>query len=162
MGLLGLLMNSNKTVLNIDGKFVPVHNKKEAEFYANQFLKHCYESADIVNHTKNPDVFFSRYDFLISETKNLVQLEKMISFTGTKPSRKLRELINMKEDQTNLMIQRAFDNLDIKINKLKTVKGKENAINKLYNEFLKFEGSMTARNKELVKIHYDTFINKFD
>lgn len=162
MGLLSLLLNNNRIILKIDRALVPVRNKKEAECYAKQFLKHCYESTNIVNHTNKPTVFFERYDFLISETRNLIQLERIISFSGPKPSRKLKELLNMKERQTNLMIQRAFDDLDIRLTKLKTSKGKENAINKLYNEFLNFENSMTARNKELIKIHYDTFINKID
>ena len=46
------LFNRKVANLYISGKGVLVHNKKEAEFYARQFLKHCYESTNIVNHTK--------------------------------------------------------------------------------------------------------------
>ena len=77
----------NKTTnINIDGTIIKISNKKEAEFYANQFLKHCNESTKIVNTTANPKIFFERYSILLHETKNLSNLERFLKFKGRTPS----------------------------------------------------------------------------
>lgn len=151
------LFNRKTATIYFNGRNILVSNKKEAEFYAQQFLKHCYESADIVNHTKNPQVFFERYSFLISETENLAQLEIFLKFKGTQPSQQLATLKENKENETNLMIGRACEDLGIKLNKLKTAKGKTNAINKLFDLFMIYSDRMTKSNIDLCTSYYNTF-----
>lgn len=156
MGLFGRKI----AILNLDGRTkVEVRNKKEAEFYAKQLLKCCYESTELVNKTKKPRVFFERYNFLIKETENLAQLEKFLKFKGRTPSVTLLYLKKSKEKETNTMIERAWDDLSIKLTKLKTNKGKENNINKLYQEFDQYKNEMTESNIDLYNSYYNTFIN---
>ena len=155
-----LLNFFNKTTnINIGGTIIKISNKKEAEFYANQFLKHCNESTKIVNTTANPKVFFERYSFLLHETKNLSNLEIFLKFKGRTPSSTLVYLIQSKERETNLMISRAWESLDIKLKKLKTKRGKENRINNLYFEFQSYLNEMSKTNIDLCKSYYNTFIN---
>ena len=144
--------------IQIDEKnVITVRNKTEAEFYAGQLLKHCYESTNIVNTTKNPQVFFNRYSFLITETENLAKLEVFLKFKGRKPSETLVYLKNSKEEQTNIMIERACEDLAVKLNKLKTTKGKTNAINKFFDTFMIYSDKMTKSNIDLCTSYYNTF-----
>lgn len=153
------LFNRKVATINIGKTIVKVHNKSEAEFYVQQFLKHCYESTELVNTTKNPRVFFERYDFLIKQTENLAKLEIFVKFSGRKPSDTLIYLNQIRENETNLMIGRAWENLNIKLSKLKTNKGKENAINKLMAEFQQYLDKMTKSNIDLCTSYYNTFIS---
>lgn len=153
------LFNRKTALISLDGNnIIQVNNKKEAEFYAEQFLKHCYESKDLVNKTKNPRVFFERYEFLIRETENLAQLECFLKFKGKKPSDTLVYLKQIRERETNTMIERTWENLNTKLLKLKTNKGKENAINKLFNDFNSYSNMMTQSNIDLCTSYYNTFI----
>lgn len=139
---------------------VQVHNKKEAYFYAEQFLKHCYESKDLVNKTKTPRVFFERYDFLLTNTENLAELEYFLKFKGQKPSKTLIYLNEIRENETNTTIERVWDNFNKKFLNLKTKKGKETATNNLFNEFKPFIYAMTKSNIDLCTSYYDTFISR--
>ena len=158
MGLLNFFKKTSN--ININGTIIEITNKKEAEFYAAQFLKHCYESTKIVNTTANPQVFFERYSFLLHETKNLSNLEIFLKFEGRLPSSTLIYLIQSKEKETNLMIGRAWEKLDIKLKKLKTKRGKENAINRLHSEFQPYWNEMSKSNIDLCNSYYNTFINR--
>lgn len=154
------LFNRKFAIINIDqNAVIKVHNKIEAEFYAKQFLKHCYESKDLVNNTKNPRVFFERYDYLINQTENLAELEVFLKFTGQKPSDKLVYLKQVREKETGTMIRRVWENLDTKLLKLKTTKGKENAINKIFKEFMLYSDKMTKSNIDLCNSYYKTFLS---
>ena len=159
MNNLGLFNRKTATVKLDDNIIVEIHNKNEAQFYANQFLKHSYESTELLNKTKNPRVFFERYSFLIKETENLSQLEIFLKFKGRKPSDTLKYLQSQKEKETNLMIIRSWEDLNIKLNELKTNKAKLNNINNLYKEFNVYSNKMTNNNIDLVNSYYKTFIN---
>ena len=156
MGLFNFI--SKSTIIDLDGVSININNKRQAQFYAEQFLKHCYESTNLVNKTKTPHVFFERYDYLIEQTENLAKLEIFLKFSGRKPSSTLMYLKKSKEKETNTMIGRAWEDLDIKLSKLKTTKGKENAINKLMEEFQYYLDKMTQSNIELCTSYYNTFI----
>ena len=93
------------------------------------------------------------------ETKNLSNLEIFLKFKGRTPSSTLVYLIQSKERETNLMISRAWESLDIKLKKLKTKRGKENRINNLYFEFQSYLNEMSKTNIDLCKSYYNTFIN---
>ena len=147
---------SNVAILNLNGVSVTVNNKNQAEMYAEQIIKHCEESTNLVNNTKSPRVFFERYSFLILETENLVQLKPFIKLNGTDPSQLLINLNNSKEEETNLMINRFFEDLNSKIDNLKTENAKIKHIEKAFNELSSFDNEMTKNNINL----YKNYLNK--
>lgn len=143
------------------GNVVIVKNKNEAQFYAQQFLKHCYESTEIVNKTCEPHIFFERYALLISETEKLVQLEKIMKFKGEQPSATLQRLINSKEEQTNIMINRSYEKLSQNIMNLKTIAGKKNAILHQFEKFKIYFNEMTNSNINLIETTHNAFLSKY-
>lgn len=151
--------NKKQAILNLDGALVYVKNKSQAGFYAQQLLKQCQDSTNIVNRTKTPRVFFERYDLLIKNTDNLVQLEQFIKFKGLAPYTQLKELKNLKETQTNMMIERFVEDIQNQIDKLKTDKAKINTINKAFDNLSKYNEEMTQNNISLYKNYYTKLIN---
>lgn len=152
----------NKSIfINIDNTIVTVKDKAQANLYANQLLKICYESTSIINKTKNPKIFFERYNLLIEETTSLAKLETFLKFKGTLPSIQLENLKIKKEQETNSMIARCFEDLNNKISELKTDKAKITNIQKTYDDLRNFEQEMTANNIELYTKYYENLINNF-
>ena len=58
------------------------------------------------------------------------------------------------------MIRRVWEEFDAKFSKLKTSRGRENATNKLLDEFKPFIYEMTQSNIDLCTSYYNTFISK--
>lgn len=109
-------------------------NKKQkisqAQFMAPQWLKIAQDCVDLVNTTTNPDVFFKRYDLCIQTVQKLVNIEKHVSFSGKKPHVFLNELHQKRNAATHDFIMRYYYKALGDAEKLKTVKGKINKINK--------------------------------
>lgn len=156
-----IFKSKNVQLILESGNVVNVKNKNEAQFYAQQFLKHCYESTEIVNKTCEPHIFFERYALLISETEKLVQLEKIMKFKDEQPSTTLQRLINSKEEQTNIMINRSYEKLSQNIMNLKTIAGKKNAILHQFEKFKIYFNEMTKSNIKLIETNHDNFLNKY-
>ena len=122
--------------------------RKEAELLAPQFLKHVNESIDLVNSTKNPETFFSRYDFLIERLSQLMELEKIIDFTGESPSDTFERVMLEKSELTNIFLRRYCDDVLTKASGLKTDKAKERRIEKFCSSLKIYEEKTDAVNIE--------------
>ena len=70
---MGLLVTPVNIQIN-ENAFVTVHNKNEAYFYSSNMLRIASDCANLVNTTKNPKVFFERYNLLINKLENLEKL----------------------------------------------------------------------------------------
>lgn len=126
MGLFSKLFNSiEPAIINLDGQIVSVYNRKEAEFYGSQSLRIVNDCANLVNTTKNPKVFFERYNLLIKELENLSKLERFNCFSGSLPSHDLQETLSKKSFTINDFIDRYYQDTIDKIKKLKTQKAKD-------------------------------------
>ena len=67
---------------------------RSAERMAPQWLRHAYESIDLVNSTMTPRVFFDRYDFLLETLQKLISTERIVEFDGEPPSVTYRRTAN--------------------------------------------------------------------
>ena len=147
MGLLKNILDSMQPVtLTFDNTTVKVHNKKEAKFYAQQFLKISNDCAYLVNNTKNPKVFFERYQLLLEQLELLSKLEKFKCFSGKKPSKNLKEILDNKEATFNDFIERYYTDILNKIDKLKTQNAKNKKLDSFFNELSKYNDLMTLNN----------------
>ncbi len=178
MGLLNLFKNNKTATITQDGnKYFDVSNKKEAEFYANGMLKIVHDCANIINTTKNPSVFFERYNLLINTTKNpsvfferynllilklenLAKLECFNLFNGTLPSQNLEDILNKKENTINDFIDRYYQHTLDKINSLKTTKAKDKKVEDFYKELSKYNDNMLSNNIQKYTSMYKVLLNK--
>lgn len=150
----------NFVEIDVDGTQIQVHNKKEAEFYSADMLRIVNDCANLVNTTKNPHVFFSRYNLLIDKLENLSKLECFNCFTGTPPAQNLADILQKKELTINDFINRFYDDTLLQISKLKTEKAKEKRIENFHNELSKFNDYMLPENIEKYISMYETLLNK--
>ena len=159
---MGILIFFNKQIrINIDeNTIVVVHNRKEAEFYIAGMLKIANDCANLVNTTKDPDVFFMRYNLLINKLENMAKLEPFKCFKGTLPSQNLANILNKKELTINDFIDRFYSDTLEQINKLKTEKAKEKRIENFYNELSKYNDYMLPKNVEKYISMYENLLNK--
>lgn len=127
-------------------------------------LKIVQDCINLVNNTKNPDVFFSRYDRLIEELTSLSKMEDRISFSGQLPSAALKDFLSRKQYTFNDFINRYYQSVEDKIIILTTNKAKENNANNFYNNLIKYRDAMPSSCLDLVKERYvqlqDLFITQ--
>lgn len=127
-----------------------ISDKSNAQFMAPQYLKTANDCARIVNSTKNPEVFFSRYQLLIDKLEQLAALEKYIKFSGTKPSKQLIEIKRKRDLTIHDFLVRYFDDTKGKIESAKTSKTK-------YNNAQKFNTEISYHIHELSKYNIEEF-----
>lgn len=101
-------------------------------------LKQARETANNINTTKNPEVFFGRLGFLFDLLLELKKYEWVYSFSP-KPSQDLRDLENGLEKTVYVFIERYLDDVKLKMSQMKTENGRKNkyatSITKLYSAF---------------------------
>lgn len=114
-----------------------------------QILNDC---AEIMQTTANPETFFFRYELYIEKLSILSNAENDgINFEGDSPTDKLAEITKEYEKVKliNEMIDRYWNKTLVKMQTLKTDKGKENQIAKFKEELSKYELKMPK-----ASIHY--------
>ena len=127
------LFNTSVSIQIDESNVVTVHNRKEAEFYAAGMLKIAFDCANLINTTKNPKVFFERYNLLIEKFENLSKIERFGCFKGKLPSQNLKEILGKKENTINDFIDRYYNETLSKFNSLKTEKAKLSCIDAFCN-----------------------------
>ena len=157
---MGIFNFFNKQVdINLgDNIIVTVHNKKEAEFYASGMLKIMNDCANLVNTTKNADVFFPRYNLLLEKLENLAKLENFNCFRGTPPSVSLSNTLDKKVLTINDFIDRFYNDTLLQISNLKTEKAKEKRIENFYNKLSKYNDYMLPENVEKYISMYENLL----
>lgn len=143
-------------VIEENGMEIKIHNKKEAMFMAEQWLRITNDCANLVNTTKNVDVFFGRYSLLIEELEKLSKLECFNCFTGKLPSQNLKEVLSKKEDTINDFISRFYNATIEEIYSLKTTKAKDKRVEKFYTSLLKYKDMMSDNHLSRIENRYLT------
>ena len=100
-------------------------------------LKQLNESANLINTTVKPAIFFGRLNFIFDILLELMQYEKFKVLKGSPPSKNYQETLKHLDKTVTNFIDRTFQNEISKINELKTEKAKQ-------NRKLKFTESMLS------------------
>ena len=90
-------------------------------------IKQAKETANIINKTKKPEIFFGRLGFLFDLLLCLKQYERTYFFIR-KPSADLRDLENGLEKEVFTFIARYMADTTNKVAQMKTEKGKKNKL----------------------------------
>lgn len=109
---------------------------------AERKLEIVQDCIKLVNTTKNPDVFFPRYEKLLEELSALSRMEGRIKFSGLLPSAALQDFVSRKEYTFNDFIDRYYRSVEEKINNLTTEKAKINNSQKFYDSLAVYQPIM--------------------
>ncbi len=118
-------------------------------------LKIVQDCINLVNNTKNPDVFFSRYDMLIEELSALSRMEGRIKFLGQSPSVALQDFLSRKQYTFSDFINRYYKNVEEKINNLTTEKAKQNNAKKFYDSLVVYRDVIPSTCFDLIEKRYN-------
>lgn len=162
MGIFSSLFKSLEPVtIKLDGiNNIVVSNKKDAEFYGAGMLKIANDCANLVNNTKNPNIFFERYNLLIEKLENLSKLEQFHCFSRKLPSVILKETLNKKFLTINEFIDRYYQYTLSKINTLKTQKAVDRKIQQFYDELFQYNEYMLQENITNYTMLHKELINR--
>lgn len=121
-------------------------NVYNAKANAKGVLKQIQDCANICKKSTNPLTFFYRYDMLIKRTIELCCISRYVKVTGVSPVSALKVAINDKQSAVTLLIDNTERKVDMKVQTLKTLKAKENAIAKFEASFFPFYDEMNEEN----------------
>ena len=118
--------------------------RQQAKEQSDQYLKIAHESADLVNTTVNPEVFFPRYQLVLEYLEKCKQLEWTGIYENSpeSPSDSLARIEDLFPIATNEFIDRSFEATKTKADTLKTAKGKENAIRRYFEKMEPYTAHM--------------------
>lgn len=120
--------------------------KKQAQALAPQWLKIANDCANLVNKTTNPEVFFNRYDIMLETMDNLSEIERYVKFKGIKPHIQKQQLLEDKEHQTMIFIDRAYQKAKEDAATKTTEKGAKAFISRFFQKLEKYYPKMTEKN----------------
>ena len=136
----------------------PKYSRKELLVITDGNLKIARESANLVNTTKTPSVFFERFDLLVEKLELLSEFENKIKLKGKLPSENLKEILENKELTINEFIDRYYNELIIKLNSLKTEKSKLNNIENFKKNLEIYNDKMSEKNIKYYMNLYNNII----
>lgn len=110
----------------------------------NTYFRQMEETIEIIRDSKNPDTVISRFDFLQKIYTNLLNISNSIP-NWNDLNMHLEQVISDKNNYINASIKRALDDELVKIDQLKTEKGKINRLNRFF-EKMKIIPDLPAEN----------------
>lgn len=128
------------------GLFGSENEKAQAQALAPQWLKIANDCANLVNKTTNPEVFFNRYDTMLEMMDNLSGIERYVKFKGIKPHIQKQQLIEDKEQQTTIFIDRAHQKAKEDAATKTTEKGEKACMGRFFQKLEKYYPKMTDKN----------------
>lgn len=82
-----------------------------ARTIANNDLKVIGECIDLINNTKNPDVFFKRYDILFERLNHLIRFEKYLQFPGVPIEIRKKNIIESRSKSIQNFLKRYYQEI---------------------------------------------------
>lgn len=125
---------------------------------ANNDLRIINDSANLVENTTTPDVFFSRLDLLIEKSKHLVVLEEYITFSGASPTDAYNEALHDRNEAIRLFLIRYFSETFDKAESMKTEKGRNGKYQKFHDSLQPYYNYMTEEHIRYIEKKYKSSI----
>lgn len=124
--------------------------RKHAQFESAQLLKIIHECADLVNTTKNPEVFFPRYNLMLEHLETLAGFECTGIYNNSPelPSTAFLRIEEQFPEETIKFINRSYDEAIAKMENFKTDKGKENTLRRYFEKMEKHTIYMDSESVE--------------
>lgn len=120
-------------------------------------LRIIRDSADLVEKTTKPDVFFMRLNLLVEKSKHLVSLEEYITFSGASPTALYNEVVNDYYEAINQFLIRYFSEIFDKAEAMKTEKGRIGKYQKFYDSLQEYYCYMNDENIDYIETKYKAY-----
>lgn len=130
----------------------------QQEIVASNALKILNESVNIFNNTKNPDTFFERYSWAERQADILCQCKK-VKFKGQQPAQIKKMLENKKQFAIHDMIDRFFDDTELKASKVKRLDLKKSKFINFVTVLEDYYSLMNQENIDYVNTLYKNALN---
>ncbi len=130
-------------------EYSSIRYKRYYEGTIQRYLKILKDCEELINTTKNPDIFFNRYLMSIAILNDLILIENKLSFKGKKPSSIKKQLQKKEVFTVNDFLNRYYTETLSKITNLKTTKAKQNKIIAFSNKIDEY--SIHINNQSLTK-----------
>lgn len=137
--------------------FKKSYSRQELQLLAQQakrYLEIYNDSQKLFQETKNPEVFFMRFDLAVkplNDLQNLIdETNNAIKYQGDSIPKMIKKLETHRDEVTSLFIEKYFDASKNKTRKLKTEKGKRNSALKSYNKIMEYSKYLTEQQKERI------------
>lgn len=124
-------------------EYSAIRNGNYALSTIKRYITMLNDCKDLINTTKNPDVFFKRYLMTIAILNDLILIERKLSFKGQTPSKIKKQLQEKEIFTVNDFLDRYYNETLAKISTLKTHKAKNNKIIDFSNKIDKYSIYMT-------------------
>lgn len=110
------------------------------------------DSAALIETTDNPNTFYSRLELLRKHIKYLVNFEvkEPSLFQASSPTLIAAQMDEVANKSESDMWKRCFEATMVKVDKLKTEKGKRNAINKYFDIASQYDNIMSPSAKKTI------------
>ena len=127
--------------------------------YIKQQFKIVEDSVKLVNNTCNVEVFFNRFNLLLETLKDLSKFEKFVPFKEA-PSESINRILLNKDITIKDFIERSWDSVLLKNEKLKTEKAKVNKINNFFNELNLYKSEFGTESLKYINKIQEKYIMK--
>lgn len=98
-----------------------------------QWYKTALECAEIIGKTKDIEIFLQRYDLMLQSLSHIAEIEPRVCFAGMTVRERIAILTEQKETLVFGVIVRDFNKACEKATKLKTDKGRNNAMERFFS-----------------------------
>lgn len=127
------------------------------QMQAQNSLRIIQDCIRLISETKNPNVFFSRYDLLLNHSLFLIELEPYVDFTGAKISDAYQEAINNRQIATKEFITRYWSDTLSKMAKYKTDVAKKKKVNEFFDSLELHKNEMNQENIDYYTTKYKVY-----
>lgn len=124
---------------------------------AQNSLRIVQDCIKLVSETKNPEVFFSRYNLLIEHSELLFTLEPYVNFSGASLSAAYKEVIDNKQTATKEFLIRYWSDTLSKMENLKTDSAKQKKLQAFFDSLEEHKEEMNAENIDYYVTKYKIY-----
>lgn len=135
-------------------------DKRMAAMQAENSIRILKDTGNILQKTKDPEVFFSRWALWEKQAIMLKYLSSVVSF-NISPDRLLSVMSRDKQSVIFMLAVRCFHAADQKAEQLKTEKGKQNQYKKFYDSFQPYHRQMSKSNILYVEYQYRSHVSEW-
>ena len=127
------------------------------QMQAQNSLRIVQDCIKLVSETKNPEVFFSRYELLIQHSLSLVSLQPYVSFSGASITEAYQEVLNNRQKATKEFLIRYWSETLSKMDKLKTEAAKKKKVQSFFESLEQYKVYMNEENIDYYVTKYKIY-----